>query len=72
MKHFDKRKPQERTPVVKRPDNLHLEGQMQGRQIPQVGIFFCTQFPSLGIFINKKSWKSKKLRPPSIQLLKLI
>ena len=68
MKHFDMREPQEwapgeRTPVVKRPDNLHQEGQMQGRQIPQVGIFFCTQFPSLGIFINKKSWKSKKLSP---------
>ena len=23
-------------------------------ELPQVGIFFCTQFPSLGIFINKK------------------
>ena len=22
-----------------------------------------TQFPSLGIFVSKKSWKSKKLRP---------
>ena len=35
---FDKRKPQEwapgeRAPVVKRPDNLHQEGQMQGRQV---------------------------------------
>ena len=34
--------------------------------------FFRTQFSSLGFFINKKSWKSKKLRPPSKQLLKLI
>ena len=23
-------------------------------ELPQVGIFFRTQFPSLGIFINKK------------------
>ena len=41
-------------------------------ELPQEGILFCTQFPSLGIFINKKSWILKKLRPPSIQLLKLI
>ena len=34
-------------------------------ELPQEGILFRTQFPSLGIFI-------KKLRPPSIQLLKLI
>ena len=41
-------------------------------ELPQVGIFFRTEFPSMGIFINKKSWKSKKLRPSSVQLLKLI
>ena len=23
-------------------------------ELPQEGILFCTQFPSLGIFINKK------------------
>ena len=72
MKHFDKRKPQERTPVVKRPDNLHQEGQMQGRQIPQVGIFFALNFLPWEFLLIKKSWKSKKLRPTSIQLLKLI
>ena len=33
-------------------------------ELPQEGISFRTQFPSLGIFINKKSWISKKLRPP--------
>ena len=41
-------------------------------ELPQEGILFCTQFPSLGIFINKKVGFRKKLRPPSIQLLKLI
>ena len=41
-------------------------------ELPQEGILFRTQFPSLGIFNNKKSWISKKLRPPIIQLLKLI
>ena len=41
-------------------------------ELLQEGILFCTQFPSLGIFTNKKSCISKKLRPPSIQLLKLI
>ena len=35
-------------------------------ELPLAGILFGTQFPSLGIFINK-SWISKKLRPPSIQ-----
>ena len=39
---------------------------------PKEGILFHTQFPSLGIFINRKSWKSKKLRPLSTQLSKLI
>ena len=38
-------------------------------ELPQEGFFFRTQFPSLGIFINKKSWKSKKLRPPEGQLI---
>ena len=32
-------------------------------ELPQEGILFRTQFPSLGIF-NNKSWISKKLRPP--------
>ena len=41
-------------------------------ELPQEGILFRAQFPSLGIFNNKKSWISKKLRPPIIQLLKLI
>ena len=41
-------------------------------ELPQVGIFFCTQFPSLGIFINKKVGNRKRLRQPSIQLLKRI
>ena len=40
-------------------------------ELPQEGILFCTQFPSLGIFITEKL-DSKKLRQPSIQLLKLI
>ena len=35
-------------------------------ELPQEGILFRPQFPSLG-----KSWISKKLRSPSIQLLKL-
>ena len=39
-------------------------------ELPQEDILFRTQFSSLGIFINKKV--SKKLRPPRIQLLKLI
>ena len=29
-------------------------------ELPQVGIFFRTQFPSLGIFINKKVGFQKK------------
>jgi hypothetical protein len=37
-------------------------------ELPQEGILFRTQFPSLGFFINK-IWISKK---PGIQLLKLI
>ena len=37
-------------------------------ELQQVGIFFRTQFPSLGFFINKKVGNRKKLRPPSIQL----
>ena len=41
-------------------------------ELPQVGILFGTQLPSLGIFISKINWILKKLRPPSIQLLKLI
>ena len=41
-------------------------------ELPQEGILFCTQFPSLGIFINKKVGLRKKIRPPSIQPLKLI
>ena len=41
-------------------------------EIPQVGTFFRTQFPSLGIFINKKVGNRKKLRPFGIQILKLI
>ena len=38
---------------------------------PQEGILFCTQFPSLVIFIKKKVGFRKKLRPPNIKLLKL-
>ena len=41
-------------------------------ELPQEGILFRTQFSSLEIFINKKSWISKKLRPSKLQLLKLI
>ena len=41
-------------------------------ELPKEGILFCTQFPSLGIFINEKLGFRKKVRPPSIQLLKLI
>ena len=41
-------------------------------ELPEEGILFRTQFPSLGIFISKKVGFQKKLRPPSIQLLKLI
>ena len=40
-------------------------------ELPEVGIFFRTQFLSLGISINKKL-KIKKLSPPIIQLSKLI
>ena len=40
-------------------------------ELLQEGILFGTQFPSLGIFISKKL-DFEKLRPPSIQLLKLI
>ena len=39
---------------------------------PQEGISFRTQFPSLGISINKKVGNRKKLRPASMQLYKLI
>ena len=42
-------------------------------ELPKVGTyFFCTQFPSLGIFINKKVGNGKNIRPHGIQLLKLI
>ena len=37
-------------------------------ELPKVGVFFHTQFTSLGIFINKKIGNRKKLRPASIQL----
>ena len=40
-------------------------------ELPQEGILFRTQFPSLGIFTNKKVGFLKKLRPLR-QLLKLI
>ena len=40
-------------------------------ELPQEGILFGTQFPSLGIFISKML-NFEKLRPPSIQLLKVI
>ena len=35
-------------------------------------VFFPHPFICTRNFITKKSWKSKKLRPPSIQLLKRI
>ena len=35
-------------------------------ELLQEGILFCTQFPSLGIFINKKVGFEKKIRPPSM------
>jgi hypothetical protein len=50
----------------------HIVQSLTKAELPLESIFFPTQFPSLGIFIDKKSWKSAKLRPPSIQLLKLI
>ena len=28
-------------------------------ELLQVGIFFCTQFPSLGFYINRKVWNGK-------------
>jgi hypothetical protein len=34
-------------------------------ELPQEVILFRTQFPSLGIFINKKSWILEILRTPS-------
>ena len=37
-------------------------------ELLQVGTFFPTQFPSLGIFINTKVGNRKKLRPPKVQL----
>ena len=37
-------------------------------ELPQEGILFCNQFPSLGIFINKKVGNRKLRPPPSIQL----
>ena len=33
---------------------IHLVPSLPKAEIPQVGTFFCTQFPSLGISINKK------------------
>jgi hypothetical protein len=41
-------------------------------ELQQEGILFRTQYPSLGIFINKKVGFRKKLRSPRIQILKLI
>ena len=41
-------------------------------ELPQESILFCTQFPSLFIFVHKKSSISKKRKPSSIRLLKLI
>ena len=41
---------------------------LQKAELLQEGILFRTQFPSLRIFINEKL---DKIRPPSIQLLKL-
>ena len=40
-------------------------------ELQQVGIFFALNFLPWD-FLLKKSWKSKQLRPPSKQLLKLI
>ena len=41
-------------------------------EFAEEGTFFANRFPSLRTFVNKKSWNLKKIRPPSIQLLKLI
>ena len=41
-------------------------------ELLQVGNFCPHPFICMRNFIKGKSWKSKKLRPPSIQFLKLI
>ena len=50
----------------------HFQKQLSKKQNRCWSRVFFTQFPTLKFFFNKKSWKSKKRWPPSIQLLKLI
>ena len=51
-------------------NNIHIFGMFVCKaELLQVGIFFHTQFSSLGIFINKEVGnQKKKLRSPSIKL----
>ena len=39
---------------VKNPTSTEIFWLVSKAELPQEGILFCTQFPSLGIFINKK------------------
>ena len=49
---------------------MHSWGQSSTKaELLQEVILFCTQFPSQGIFINKKVAISKKIRPPKVPIL---